>query len=79
MKCENCRYFVREDNNCGALECYGIDCPPLPCEKGAKMEEIKRDCENCKHYVCGDDGYYSCEKWNCEFESKEENTDEDSN
>ena len=47
--------------------------------KGAKMEEIKRDCENCKHYVCGDDGYYSCEKWNCEFESKEENTDEDSN
>lgn len=43
------------------------------------MEEIKRDCENCKHYVCGDDGYYSCEKWNCEFESKEENTDEDSN
>ena len=30
----------------------------------------------CKHYVCGDDGYYSCEKWNCEFESKEVNGNE---
>lgn len=35
-----------------------------------------RDCENCKHYklagiTYGDEEFYACEKWCCEFEPKE--------
>lgn len=33
-----------------------------------------RDCNNCKHLVMYDykNKSYSCEKWQCEFESKEQ-------
>lgn len=36
MDCENCEYY--DDGVCGAFECYGIDCPLLPCEKGEERE-----------------------------------------
>ena len=38
------------------------------------IQMADRDCENCKHYKILDcSGLISCgcEKWNCEFESKE--------
>ena len=31
--CEKCKYYDVEEANCGAFECYGIDCPKLPCEQ----------------------------------------------
>ncbi len=33
-----------------------------------KNDSQGRTCPTCKHYVLGDHGYYSCEKWDCEFE-----------
>ena len=33
MECETCKYYDKEEEVCGAFECYGIDCPPLPCEE----------------------------------------------
>ena len=35
-----------------------------------------RDCENCKHYKLAgftyrNEEYYACEKWSCDFESRE--------
>lgn len=32
-ECEQCEYYLPEEGICGAFECYGIDCPALPCEK----------------------------------------------
>ena len=31
ISCDECKYW-NDDDNCGAFECYGIDCEPLPCE-----------------------------------------------
>ena len=36
------------------------------------MKDQERDCQNCKHYVWNEAGFYSCEKWNCEFEPEGE-------
>lgn len=30
--CEKCKYYDPKEDRCTAFECYGIDCPPLPCE-----------------------------------------------
>lgn len=30
--CENCEYYDEWENRCTAFECYGLECPPLPCE-----------------------------------------------
>ena len=41
--------------------------------------EDKRDCENCIHRKKAEVNgkfFYSCEKWECEFEPKEEKEDE---
>lgn len=32
-ECEKCEYYDTEDDRCTAFECYGIGCPPLPCEE----------------------------------------------
>ena len=33
LDCENCEYWNKELEECGAFECNGNDCPELPCEK----------------------------------------------
>lgn len=38
-ECAGCEYQL-EDGTCGAFECYGLDCAPLPCELN---EGDKRD------------------------------------
>ena len=44
----------------------------------------ERDCENCKHYkLCSPDygieNVYMCEKWECKFEPKDEENEEQEN
>ena len=34
MECEGCEYYDAEEGVCGAFECYGLECRPLPCEEG---------------------------------------------
>ena len=29
--CSGCKYLM-DDGTCGGFECYGLECPPLPCE-----------------------------------------------
>lgn len=36
------------------------------------MEQI-RDCEHCVHYKEYKPGMYACEKWECEYERRENN------
>lgn len=41
-----------------------------------------RDCKNCKHYVLHDKTVnlppiYACEKWECEFEPKEDEANDE--
>lgn len=33
MNCEKCEYWDIDQESCGAFECNGLDCPPLPCEQ----------------------------------------------
>ena len=33
MECVECEYYDTEDEVCGAFECYGLECPKLPCEE----------------------------------------------
>ena len=33
MSCEECEYYDRDEEVCGAFECNGLECPELPCEK----------------------------------------------
>ena len=33
MNCEECEYWNNDLEECGAFECYGLECPPLPCEE----------------------------------------------
>ena len=49
------------------------------------MEELIRDCEHCKHYKWVEEethhgykigGFWSCCKWDCKFEKKEGESDE---
>jgi hypothetical protein len=35
-ECSRCAYYDVEDDVCDAFVCDGLDCPPLPCEKGEK-------------------------------------------
>lgn len=35
----------------------------------------ERNCENCKHYVLNDSGFWACEKWKCNYEPEEEDND----
>ena len=52
----------------------------------AKVKRVKntppievRDCDNCKHHVQSNKGmfwYHYCTSWECEFEPKEEKSDE---
>ena len=40
---------------------------------------MDRDCEHCKHHVEKNKGgifYHYCTSWECEFEPKEEKSDE---
>lgn len=32
MECEACEYWNDDEGNCGAFECNGLECKPLPCE-----------------------------------------------
>ena len=32
-ECLGCEYYDEEEGVCGAFECYGLECPPLPCEE----------------------------------------------
>lgn len=34
IRCEDCEFYNRDDQTCGAFECYGVECPKLPCEGG---------------------------------------------
>lgn len=34
--------------------------------------EQVRDCENCRHYKNYKDDLYACEKWECDFERRDE-------
>ena len=44
-----------------------------------KNVELRRECQDCKHYVVShriyqngaEITYYACESWECEFEPKE--------
>ena len=36
MNCTDCKYYNEDDNNCGAFECNGLECPELPCEINEK-------------------------------------------
>ena len=36
MECEDCEYYNKEEEVCGAFECNGLDCPDLPCEDDKK-------------------------------------------
>ena len=38
MDCENCEYYNKEEQTCTAFECYGVDCPKLPCERSEEDE-----------------------------------------
>ena len=38
VDCDECRY-KSEDGTCGAFECYGRDCPELPCEIEGEIDE----------------------------------------
>ena len=38
MDCESCEYFDRDEEVCGAFECYGLECPELPCEAAEEEE-----------------------------------------
>lgn len=31
--CIGCEYYDAEEDVCGAFECYGFECAPLPCEE----------------------------------------------
>lgn len=33
IACTDCKYYDHEDEVCGAFECYGLECRPLPCEE----------------------------------------------
>lgn len=33
MNCKGCEYYSKEEGNCKAFECNGIECPTLPCEE----------------------------------------------
>lgn len=33
IACTDCKYYDHEDEVCGAFECYGLECPKLPCEE----------------------------------------------
>jgi len=37
-ECKTCNHYDKNEGICGVFECYGIDCPVLPCE-GRKSEE----------------------------------------
>lgn len=40
IECEECKYQA-DDGTCGAFECYGLDCKPLPCE--IDEQDCKKD------------------------------------
>ena len=42
INCVGCRYYNKEEDNCIAFECNGLECPILPCERQEK-------CSDCKH------------------------------
>jgi hypothetical protein len=31
--CKKCEFYDEYNENCGAFECNGLECPELPCEK----------------------------------------------
>lgn len=33
MVCEECEYYDRSEEVCGAFVCNGLECPSLPCEE----------------------------------------------
>ena len=39
-QCDACKYYDTNEQICWALECYGFDCSPLPCE--IKREKEKK-------------------------------------
>lgn len=39
MNCKDCEYYNEYEENCGAFECNGLDCPTLPCEKESEEDE----------------------------------------
>ena len=41
MDCESCEYYDVEEGCCGAFECFGLECAPLPCEDGSYIKEQK--------------------------------------
>lgn len=32
-RCKDCEYYNSEEDYCEALECNGLGCPELPCER----------------------------------------------
>lgn len=38
--CVGCKYFDAHNDRCTAFECYGIDCPSLPCEEESEEDEV---------------------------------------
>ena len=32
IKCEDCEYFDKENQNCSYISCDGLDCDDAPCE-----------------------------------------------
>ena len=41
IDCNECKYWDEDEGVCGAFECYGLGCPPLPCEEDE--EECRRE------------------------------------
>ena len=39
-------------------------------EAEKRFNASERLCDECKHHVWNDAGYYACEKWKCQFESE---------
>lgn len=42
-QCEACKYYDADEGTCGAFECFGIDCPELPCEHDPEASDAVTD------------------------------------
>ena len=40
--CIGCEYYDAEEDVCGAFECYGFECTPLPCEEKEFKKKLKK-------------------------------------
>ena len=42
-ECVDCKYYNKDEEICGAFECYGFECPELPCELNSNDEQQRSE------------------------------------